>query len=194
MTVRKEVEKGWRANARGEKLVSLFPVCQGPLSGISKALGPRTSHVAWVVKKLPATEGDLRDAGLIPGLGRSPGEGHGNLLQYSCLENPTDRGPWQAIVHAVAKSWTWLKQLSLHLSPDLRKMQTHRKVYKLFQGVQEFPKILVLQDKNSYSINTTKTPKIWVDEERPELIRGNQVRGVHCPLGQNRKKQGQMKI
>ena len=46
------------------------------------------------------------DLGLIPGLGRSPGEGHGNLFQYSCLENPMDRGAWQAIVHRVAKNRT----------------------------------------------------------------------------------------
>ena len=45
--------------------------------------------------------GDVGDAGLIPGLGRSPGEGNGNLLQYSCLENPMDRGDWQATVHGV---------------------------------------------------------------------------------------------
>ena len=53
-------------------------------------------------------------AGSIPGLGRSPGEGCGNPLQYSCLENPMDRGAWRATVHRVAKSWTWLKQLSTH--------------------------------------------------------------------------------
>jgi len=46
------------------------------------------------------------DTGLIPGSGRSPGGGHGNLLQYSCLENPTDRGTWRAIVHRVTKSQT----------------------------------------------------------------------------------------
>ena len=46
------------------------------------------------------------DLGLIPGLGRSPGEGNNNLLQDSCLENPTDRGAWWATVHGVAKSWT----------------------------------------------------------------------------------------
>ena len=46
------------------------------------------------------------DPGLTPGLGRSPGEGNGNPLQYSCLENPMDRGAWQATVHGVAKSWT----------------------------------------------------------------------------------------
>ena len=46
------------------------------------------------------------DAGSVPGLGRSPGEGNGNLLQYSCLENPMDRGAWQATVQKVTKSWT----------------------------------------------------------------------------------------
>ena len=62
-----------------------------------------------VVKKPPANVGDLREAGLIPGSGRSPGVGHDNLLQYSCLENPMDRGAWHAIVHRVAKSQTRLK-------------------------------------------------------------------------------------
>jgi len=47
-----------------------------------------------------------RDAGSVPGLGRSPGVGNGNLLQYSCLENFTDRGAWWATVQGVAKSWT----------------------------------------------------------------------------------------
>ena len=54
------------------------------------------SQVVLVVKNLPATAGDVRDVGLIPGLGRSPGGGDGNPLQYSCLENPMDRGAWQA--------------------------------------------------------------------------------------------------
>ena len=52
------------------------------------------------------------DLGSIPGSGRSPGEGNGNPLQYSCLENPTDRGAWRTTVHGVAKSHTQLKQLS----------------------------------------------------------------------------------
>ena len=55
------------------------------------------------------------DVGLIPGLGRSLGGEHGNPLQYSCLENLMDRGGWQATVHGVAKSWTWLKWLSTHV-------------------------------------------------------------------------------
>ena len=59
-----------------------------------------------VVKNLPANAGDIRDVGSIPGSGSSPGEGHGNLLQYSFLENPMDRGVWQTTVHRVAQSQT----------------------------------------------------------------------------------------
>ena len=59
-----------------------------------------------VVKNLPPNAEDIRDVGLIPRSGRSPGIGNGNLLQYSCLENPMDRGAWWATVHKVAKSWT----------------------------------------------------------------------------------------
>ena len=62
------------------------------------------SQVALVVKNSPANAGDVRDAGLIPELGRSPGGGNGNPLQYSCLENSMDRGAWWATVHGVAKS------------------------------------------------------------------------------------------
>ena len=67
-----------------------------------------------VVKNPPADAGDKRDMGSIPGSGRSPGGGHGRLLKYSCLENLMDRGAWWATVHSVAKSWTQLKQLSMH--------------------------------------------------------------------------------
>ena len=72
----------------------------------------RASQVALVVKKPPANAGDVRQSGSLPGLGRSPGGGHGNPLQYSCLENSMDRGAWLATVHGVAKSWTRLKRLS----------------------------------------------------------------------------------
>ena len=61
-----------------------------------------------MVKNPPANAGDARHVGLIPGLGRSPGGGNGNPLQYSCLENPTDRGAWQVIIFGVAKSRTRL--------------------------------------------------------------------------------------
>ena len=59
-----------------------------------------------MVKNPPANARDVGDAGSVPGSGRSPGGGHGNPLQYSCLENPMDRGVWQVIVHGVAKSQT----------------------------------------------------------------------------------------
>ena len=67
------------------------------------------SQMALGVKNLPANAGDVRDTGSIPGSGRSPREGNGTPLQYSCLENPMDRGAWWATVPGVAKSWTQLK-------------------------------------------------------------------------------------
>ena len=70
------------------------------------------SHMVLVVKNPPAHAGDAWDQGLIPGSGRSPGGGHGNPLQYSCLENPMDRGAWWAMIHGVAKSRTQLKRLT----------------------------------------------------------------------------------
>ena len=66
----------------------------------------RASQVALVVKNLPANAGDVGDSGSILGSGRSPGEGNGNQLQYSCLENFMERGPWQVTVHRVAQSRT----------------------------------------------------------------------------------------
>ena len=69
------------------------------------------SQVVLVVENLPASAGDIRDTGSIPGSGRVPGGGHGNPLQYSCLENPMDRGAWWAMVHRVAKSQTQLTRL-----------------------------------------------------------------------------------
>ena len=72
------------------------------------------SQVALVVKNLPANAGDATDPGSIPGFGRSPGGGHGNPLQYSCLENPKEGGTWWATVHRVTKSQTQLKRLSMH--------------------------------------------------------------------------------
>ena len=59
-----------------------------------------------MVKNHTSNAGDTGDMGSIPGLGRSPGGGHGNPLQHSYLENPMDRGAWRAIVHGVEKSWT----------------------------------------------------------------------------------------
>ena len=63
-----------------------------------------------VVKYPPANAGDARDTGLIPELGRSPGEENGKLLHYSCPENSIDRGPWQAVIYGIAKSHTGLSK------------------------------------------------------------------------------------
>ena len=70
-----------------------------------------------VIENASAKAGYITDDGLIPGSGRSPREGHGNPLQYSCLENPKDRGAWWATMHIVAKTQTRLKQLSTQ-APD----------------------------------------------------------------------------
>ena len=67
----------------------------------------------------PANAGDIRDVGLIPGLGRSPGEGHANPVQCPCLENPMDRGAWLATAHGVTKSQTQLKRLNTHTPKPL---------------------------------------------------------------------------
>ena len=72
------------------------------------------TQAAVVVKNLPANARDVRNAGSVPGLRRSPGEGNGSPLQYSRLENPMDRGAWWATVHRVTKSWTRLKWFSIH--------------------------------------------------------------------------------
>ena len=75
----------------------------------ARHLLPRASHVAAVVKNLLANAGGIRDMNSIPGSGRSPGEGHGNPLQYSCLENPMGIEAWWATVHGVTKNWIQLK-------------------------------------------------------------------------------------
>ena len=72
------------------------------------------SKVTLVIKNPPANAGDAREVGSISGSGRSPGGGHGNPLQYSCLKNPMDREAWRATVHRVEKTWTRLKQFSTH--------------------------------------------------------------------------------
>ena len=72
------------------------------------------SQVVLVVRNQPVNVGDVRGVGLILGLGKSPEGGRGNPLQYSCLDNPMDRGTWWSTVHRVPKSRTRLKRLSTH--------------------------------------------------------------------------------
>ena len=80
--------------------------------------------MALVVKNPPLSSGDLGDLGSIPKLGRSPGGGHGNPLQYSCLENPMDRKAWSAQVHGAAKSLTRKRRLSKHTCSNLNEYNT----------------------------------------------------------------------
>ena len=103
----------------------------------------RTFPGGSVIKNLPVNAGE---PGSVLGLGRSPRRGHGNPLQYSCLENPTDRGAWRATVHGVAKSWTRLKQLS-------RSSSTHTHTYT-YQCIHPHTHTFLYMDtnKDTYSL------------------------------------------
>ena len=76
--------------------------------------------MAQLVKNPPANSGGTRDSASIPGLGRSPGGGNGNLFQYSCLENPMDKGACRATVHGLAKSRIWLSPACVHTHTHAR--------------------------------------------------------------------------
>ena len=84
---------------------------------------------ALVVKNPPASVGDLRKVGSIPGLERSRGGGHGTPLQNSSLENPMDRGAWPAAVHRTAQSQTWLKHLNIHAHVIVESAKTFKGVF-----------------------------------------------------------------
>ena len=128
----RQVQERFRNNrCQGDegKMISLHEVptvCQscGELSNhltsftlvnfLKLCLHMRTGFPGASVINNPSTNaGVARDMGLIPGSGRSPGEGNGNSLQYSCLESPMDRGAWQAMIHGAAKSWTRLRAHTL---------------------------------------------------------------------------------
>ena len=84
----------------------------------------------WLSGKESACHaGASGDTGLIPGSGRSPGGGNGSVLQHPCLENPMDRGAWRATVHRVSKSWTWLKQPSMHSRMLTVRTQFYRSLF-----------------------------------------------------------------
>ena len=117
-----EVEKEWPLGGhssvqveKGETVNSLLTIANNTELYI---------WVALVVKNQPANAGDVREAGSIPGWGRSPGGGNGNPLLYSCLENPIDRGVWLATVQSVRNSQTQLKRPS---TQDSRSFSFHYK-------------------------------------------------------------------
>ena len=137
--------------------------------------------MAIVVKNLPANAGDVRDSGLIPWLERSPSRRHGNPLQYSCLENPMNKGAWQATVHRVAKSQTQLKWLSIH-TPQL---QFRRSLVAFFLCLLPSQKLLIaahwpemillaclfsgtfITDQIETSLQTTSKIVTWFHEVQP---------------------------
>ena len=97
----------------GYSLFFFFSTTLGGLQDLRSQIRTGTQATTWedfpvalVVKNSLANAGDIRDAVSIPDPGRSSGEGNGNPLQHSYLENPTDRGAWRATVHGVSKSWT----------------------------------------------------------------------------------------
>ena len=87
-----------------------------------------------MVKNPSPNAGDKRDMGSIPGWGKSLG-GRGNQLQYSCLENPMVRGAWWATVHGVAKSWTWLRRLSIKHNTDPSNKMCLNEIWEEEQGL-----------------------------------------------------------
>ena len=120
--------------------------------------------------------------GLIPGSGRSPGEGHGNSLQYSCLENALDRGVWWATVLGVAKSQPWLKHLSMHHAEQVHKLWFAKPFYGLWHLIGEVqhgdPLILTLRFQFSSVAQSCptlcdpmncSTPGLPVHHELPEF-------------------------
>ena len=110
---------------------------------------PGASQMALVVKNLLANTRDIRDAGSIPGSGRSSGGGHGNPLQYSYLENPMDKEACQAMVHRVAKSQTQMKQSSLHAHAPLCSLVSLGTCLKsLMRGARKIKRVELLFGNN----------------------------------------------
>ena len=104
-----------------------------------------------MVKNPPANAGDIRDAGAIPGLGKSPEGGDGNPLQSSCLENSMDRGAWRATVHRVSKSWTRLKRPNTH-NCKTSTVNYINYFHNVVQSLSIFPNCFITPNRN-YSLS-----------------------------------------
>ena len=131
----------------------------------------------WLIgKESTCYAGATGDMGSIPGRGRSPGggswQGHGNPLQYSCLENPMDRGAWKAAVHRVTKSRTWLKRLSMHTLLLYYNEETFQQV--LWNADQR-----VFLEQKSIKLNLSIVHK----NEKVILRRGREVRSIRVSVG-----------
>ena len=111
------LRSGWRSKLKGERRdPQCSRWCKFGDEDYRKAPPLAVSQVALGVKNLPTNAGNVRDMSSIPGSRRSPGGGNSSPLQYSCLNNPMDRGAWWATVYGVTKSLMWLKWLSTHAS------------------------------------------------------------------------------
>ena len=163
-------------------------------------LFPWASQVVLEVKNPPASAGDIRDTGSIPGSGGSPGRGPGKTLQYSCLENPLDRGAWWATVHGVTKSWPRLKRLSTHaLFPSRLSTPKTTAVYccvyspKACAGhavsfQQMFVDLLMIKDgSNVRKEKKEESEKVWVlrTEDSYSLWTGKEVVTAELFLQEN---------
>ena len=144
-------------------------------SGRLQFMGPQRVRLDWitisvggfpgelVVKNPLANARNVRDMASIPGSGRSPGGRHGNPLQYSCLEHPIDRGAWRATLHRVAKSWTRLKQLSMHAHTPLSGLLFNSMVTDPYFSIQFYLKMYRCQSWTIKKAECWKTDafKLW---------------------------------
>ena len=122
-----------------------------------------------VEKNLPDNAGDARDTSSIPGLGWTPGVRNGNPVQYSYLETSVDRGAWQATVHNLAKSQTWLKQLSTHIHQGIHNNLTKSYVYWIlllfFNNLYLYSLIIyvyVVNLENKNENRVTLPQRVWI--------------------------------
>ena len=130
--------------------------------------------MALAVKRLPANTGDLRDAGSVPGSGRSPEGGHNNPLQYPCLENPMGRGAWWATVHRVSKIQTRLKGLSVHACTKVKNLSNKENLAPEF-----CIRTLLILDATCFS--TTLQRNGWVHKQMsPLVLQGITHPNLHC--------------
>ena len=113
-----------------------------------------------VIKNSPVNAGGESEVGLIPGSGRSLGEGNGNPLQYSCLDNAMDKGAWWTVVHGSCKSWTWLSAMCMHTRAHTHTYTVTDKFRMvILRGHQFFKKFLFSDNCNWRNFSSNYLPQ-----------------------------------